>query len=1530
MRRLRFATGMCAALGTALVLDCTTKFEKSYTCVRDDGLLAQELACVNDDDCPCGAHCAFGACTHECTADEECAGGEACDLFGRCVAGSGEGLDLEVDAGPRAPLEVEPALVEFLAASEVKTVALSASERDPGPVRLRADQGLEVRCDPEESFGRECTIEDLEPGAGTPRRAELRATAPMPADVDRYLAVMVFTESQRRTVGVRLKAPAAAPAPRPDGIYQGYARIEAAGLSSHSWTIPVPDEISGVRFPVSATVFEDSGAGHVVALEDELGAVFPGPGLAGLLEQAGGAWSLDLADVHYLGPDGPGAGDVEIVMSTSSESIYWQGGNLTARLRVEYRGATLDSYAPFISWRVALARAADLPGDAVAPPLTADYEPALAPERAADPLAIEGMVLDRLPPDLGTGAAERASAALCTPADVDFPEYPIDAIALVDGVDVHSGDLGCEDTGPQLTFGVLATNLLTVNETIATCIDDLGKVQEVLDGDPTVLLTTDGCLDPARVVTALGIAIETDRDRALGTASTPDPSASSLAHRLLQQWADVHGFIARETMQVHKMNEILSEEERAALAFTIPEALARSLGGWDLFMNPRVAVGMANMPAEVLGEPDYRYRLFPDAVLPLAPTHDQGVGVAATVLGVLGTQAQIARSLLSDVRSGNAEREDVEPVLGELLRRTFVMYAMAQGMYGSARTVEEPGWQAEWDLGALSLGAALGGILVERASLGSGQNPLGIDENDLPLYRIGDEVGAADRFSALSDYLLGVGTDDSAVAPSMVIRAQDALDEARDAWVANLEWNLTTKLDSLERSRRIEGVNRRYGEEIGSLCGDPSWTSDTILAYWNQIDPDTCFFNDDCETSDEDQLARLTTASLGYNICLTSKLRQRLGPNVSSGDDALDATIDEMGVLLGVAAVPFPIYIYQATLDTIIVYGREAGRWELPTASLRNLKLALPEDMSAQFILDAVSACSSSREATLAERPSVPPATCVLSDECPVDYYCSAGACALDLGVAGAENPECYFGSLGEMAMSIIGAVNEIEIARSEYAEYTQRYDIAMRSCIIAQAYHDQMEAALAGHNETMSDLGAGKLAADIASFAAAAAKEMCNIGSEILSGGGIAAAAAAEAAAQSVSAGLEYAMEEAERDHEENMMNLEHAMDDTICLNDAEMELVGTETAALRIVAAQTELSELLIEFRNLKNELRGLLAEGHTAVENETDRRLSPMAMDFWLDEKIEIYRDYLRQAKRVVYLTVLAVEYEFQLSSLERQAVLEATTPMELLQVIDNLRSYVMTGTVGGASPANLLTVLSLRDHLVQIVDRSEFPDGWHAMTETERFRLWLTSRSHAVYDETGAYLGQEMRFGLQPLGAMGMGQTAGIPVLTGTDCAERLWSVNASLMGDDLYTGSETTMTRVVLKKKNTFMSQWCTPPGTSPWQVASTRPSRNLFLDPFGFEESLTPSTPVPDTTTVDEINAFSTARISAYFNVTRAQMEDESYFNGDSQELAGRGLYGEYSILFPAETLSIDGTDGLNLENVEDVLLRFDYVSVAK
>lgn len=64
--------------------------------------------------------------------------------------------------------------------------------------------------------------------------------------------------------------------------------------------------------------------------------------------------------------------------------------------------------------------------------------------------------------------------------------------------------------------------------------------------------------------------------------------------------------------------------------------------------------------------------------------------------------------------------------------------------------------------------------------------------------------------------------------------------------------------------------------------------------------------------------------------------------------------------------------------------------------------------------------------------------------------------------------------------------------------------------------------------------------------------------------------------------------------------------------------------------------------------------------------------------------------------------------------------------------------------------------------------------------------------------------------------------------------------------------------------------------------------------------------------------------------MARASFEAGEYGQGSTSELATRGLWGEYALFFPASTLKSSQPDGLDLSRIDDILLRLDYVSVAR
>lgn len=1500
-------------------------------CERDPALLGVPRACVFDEDCPCGSHCALGRCAHDCLEDGACTDGGWCDDFGRCRAAGDSARVALPSTVARSMLTAEPAMLEFRRAGVEKTILIRAAARDAGPVRIVGGEGVEVACGAGAAFAAECAFDGLAAADGGGAVVRVRWVGEAATTEDLARQVAVFADGARLAVGVRIPAPADDPEPAADGsgVYAGFAWPVGAGFVSRPDVAPLSEELQTLRLPVTLKVYPAPRAEYVLAFTDPRHALFAdAPTVGRLVPVTGGGWSLTIARRLYVGSATPDDRETEITFDARSQSVRWHAGVLSTVLRTTFGGVTTDAHAPYVDWRIVLTWTADLPDGETPPALPEPYERSAEPTtRAAAPLDVEAWTLAGLPGDLGDDPAERAAAAVCTAAGTGSTVRRfVDSIYRppATGLPSPAGDLSCSP-GPgdaPRPMPLLERESFAVNDQVQVCLEDLDRA-----GTAAGVLTSGGCVDAARMITALSLAWSDDRSRALGVAAPWNPAASALGHRFAQQWLALHSMIVREALEVQQVNDILPTADRLAQEFTLTEALEAALDGWDLLLHPRFSAALPLLPTAVLHAPDYRPRLFPSGSHPASNSHEQPVGLAVGLLRNLREQIDALSKLVADARSGLVRFGDVEPQLAGYFRRAFVVLALAQGLYDAARSVAEPDWQAEWEVARVDFGSAVARLFLALDDYDSGANLLALDDDDLPIYRVGDEVSANDRLSALSDYLLGVGTDVRAVAPYMVNRAQTALDTARAAWVANVTRNYQAQLQAAEHERRVEGVNRRFGEQITSLCWQMDWDSATILAQWDEVDPNTCYILEDCRPTGADLGLRANAADVGRWLCDAGRLRARFGENVSTGDASLDALIDEVGPTLDRPDQPFALRIVAA--DALGV-GFAVGTREywIDHDDFDRLDGRLPADLPGDYLEESRLRCLSARDATRAERPVERPATCEFADDCPLDWVCAADhTCVPEPGL-GEDRAECYTGSIGEMALAVMAAAREVEIARSEAEELVDSYDVAIRTCIITRSYHDRMEDALAAHNDRMSKFAKWKLACQVAAHAAGAAKDIASMSAPWSKAWGT-GAAVAEAAALSAVDGLDFAMEEAERAHEEEMLQLEHALEDATCTNDAKMHLVGMRTAKLRVQQALLDQSRTWQEYEGAKWSLRALLWEGHCAVDNERNRRVDPLATDFWLDENVERYRDALRQARRAAYLTAMAVEYEFQMSTPERGRILAARTPAELQTSIDNLRAVAMTGTIGGAAPGNLFTVVGLNQHLLQLADRSAMPAGWQDLAPAERLRVWLASKTHAVYDADGDYLGQEVPFSLQPLGRIGIGDPGGIPILAGTDCAERLWSVNASVLGDEPYIGGST-FTRVVLRKRNTFYSQWCGGTHDAEFQVASTRPSRNLFLDPYGWEESLTPATPRPDTTSIDETNGYSNARISAYFNVSRAELEDERYFNGDSQELAGRALYGDYALFFPADTLSDGRRDGLVLNRIDDVLLRFDYVSVAR
>lgn len=1533
-----------------------------FQCEVDEALLAQRTECVLDESCPCGSHCELGLCVATCGGGAACESGQFCDSMGRCrndgetsivPAPTGAVVGRVVVSTPRLLVRSQDEVVRF---------SIRGEEAPVGLVRIAAGERAEVRCSGAVEFAPECVMSGIGPAAEGAVTVEVRATATADEE-DLSSEIGVFWAGRHTRVGLVIAAPGG-PSTRGDhgasasggpGSYAGFARPIAYGRVSRSAREDLPEAQRTLVIPISAQVFDDD----TISFVDSLSTVFPkGEAVGTLIEPTSGHFYVDMADQLYIESNAAPVGGVEIIAeyrpnqvdAPDGRTLPESGEALILETQAVMRGASLNEWSPFVTWEISLVRMGNLPAGAMPPPPSDADVATLTTARAetAFPSA-ESAWFGGV-----TSSVARVRSLLCASIDGATETLCGEHVTAAGGPQAH-GDFGCispvamttdcatdPTTASNLAFGLLQSNLLQVENNINECMADLSL-------DPDALR---GCVDVERALGAVAEAFENDRARA-GGALTSDAPASALGLRVLQQWLDTHSFIAREAAQLRGLSAVHPMGASNVTA-NVDEALERSQLGWDLFLHPRVGVALAGTEPDVIVSPDYRARIEPSYVPRVCDptvrscTEVQGLGLPVTMLTTLRDQARVHTDLLVAAMERADGLFDEAP-LSDYFRRSVLALAIARSLVDTALP-RAPEWEDEWDVAVEEHGRAVTVLFNAYADLQAGRNPLGIEDDDLPLYRIGDEVGANNRFSALSDYLLGAGTTDRAIAPFMVNRAAEELSAAQDAYQENLERDFAASTSASMAGARLEQTNRRYGEQIISLCGVPGAVSDTVLLQ--EIDPTTCYIVDACRPADADRLSRLNVADEGFALCMATELRSAFGANVTTGDRALDARVDSMRGTFDNATTPFALQLQ-----------RVAGGAELRGTSgtfiaseLSRLRVDAPDGGSSATVQLITDQCGSQRQATLALRPTLDcpdapaveflttiagipilpvdvPARCTalpacdFSDDCPATYSCDAGECAPDLADVVAQRGDCYQGSIGEAALGLRGAARDVEIARQELNDLADAYDNAVTSCGIAEEGRSDIADASRQHATVMNVLSAVKLAADVAANAAAAVKDAGGADDNLLSAGRQAAGAVIEGIANSVSETLAFSMEVAEREHALFIQGIADRADYEVCLNDARMHFVGIKTASLRIDRAMLGVAQQRVAFDGLVGEAQGVLVEGRAAVRNEVSRRVPPIAIDYWLDQRITTYRDYMKQARRAVYLTVLAVEYEFQLTSDARSRVLMARSPQDLTNVIDDLRSFTLTGRVGGGSPTNRLSVVSVRDHLLQLADHNDYPEGWPALTAAQRFQALLASERYSIRDANGVYLGQQIPFNLSPVGTLGIGLTQGVEILSGNSCAERLWSVALAVQGPDPLPGSPSSIVPLSIRHRNTFISQWCEPPSDMEFfRTASVRPSKNLFRDPYD-DTSITDATPTPPDG-LDETRGYTDATIDARLNVALADLESDSYSDGLSYELAGRGLYGEYALWIPA---SRDATPSpLSLEGVEDVLLRIEYLSVSR
>lgn len=1115
---------------------------------------------------------------------------------------------------------------------------------------------------------------------------------------------------------------------------------------------------------------------------------------------------------------------------------------------------------------------------------------------------------------------------------------------LTAGLGRISGDFVCAEgtQGAGLPLDVLldlpeGNAARAAGDIFTSCVDDLEAFMTAPPSAPATVQSAIGnarsCIEPARFVNALGYLSRYARARSNMVDTGAPAVESARALRLLQRWMQLHTYVAREAVEAEQLADILRND--GVPVVEPADVLAEGLRAWNLLFHPRFASLMRMVHGRMIADPDYRDRLYGSTPPGEQPYHEQSVGLAVAILETAAAQLELSETVLSQslFAGSRARLADVGGLLSRVdLGMVFAQYLLetATGALGAA-----PAWKPAYDRAQSRATAAYGRVLTAMRAVDSHANPFGIEDDDLPLYFLGTEAGPGGRFAAISDFLIGTGPGSTAWAPVLVGQAQTALTAARNAWTQQQNRELAVLENGSEHTARVNALRTRYGGVLADLCGRPNGATTEDLLDWPVITgapfrPEVCYaeiHRPECVVDENPYLAALTKNDVAFHLMKNSMLN--FEPVTSTAN--LVMTPDEVLTYFRYctpASVQYPAACTMFAGNNCVTCSTSSGpNIEMPVSiSAINFLAARTLPPWFSYVYDA-SAQSYFQQTAIGMAMSLYPTPKTQLQALEPDAV---------------TDPTCYRGALGQEVLTIRALLKDVDIARARAEEFTESYEISMRVCSL----EGQAEANALNLNEQIAAILALRVQLAITQSQAASVRT-CDAAAWAISTAaavffmfeGVATCTALEATklhfseqAKNVAA----ALEDLETKHAKLMRTFD--LERQACAKEAELELVGVRTATLEIERALLELDKAQARYADLRREAQAAYDEGRAAVaEAEAEPMLRP-GNDAWLSESIQTYTRKFRLARRATYLAVRAAEYEFQMSMSARGNVLAAEIPDDLDTVLEGLWAESATRSIRGRRPADLKAIVSLKDEILQLGDMSatsETPGvpaaGYQNLSDVEKLRLILGDERFEVYDDTGAYLGQRIPFSLAPLGKLGLGEENGIALLASNDCAERLWSVNASILGEDgLYLGSGTTFTRIELHKKNTFYSQWCNVPAASAsdFQTASVRPSKNLFHEPgVGAEvgEVLVP-----------EGADYTSARIEAYFNVARAAFEADDYANGDTSELAARGLYGEYWLFFPASVLASYDADGkatgtgLDLTKVTDVLLRLDYVSVAR
>ena len=363
-------------------------------------------------------------------------------------------------------------------------------------------------------------------------------------------------------------------------------------------------------------------------------------------------------------------------------------------------------------------------------------------------------------------------------------------------------------------------------------------------------------------------------------------------------------------------------------------------------------------------------------------------------------------------------------------------------------------------------------------------------------------------------------------------------------------------------------------------------------------------------------------------------------------------------------------------------------------------------------------------------------------------------------------------------------------------------------------------------------------------------------------------------------------------------------------CFHQADNTKFAIDAAHGTVARAAHQSVAAILAFRQAQDEIDGQMVAANGQIGLETNLDRTPPHLTFWLDDKIAAYTREMAYARRLMYLAVRAYEYESQQrNSGLRAQVLSARQPNDLQAVVNELNSH--TAPFADNDPnfraQSEPEVFSLRTELLQIQDLTgnvNLAPGDPPRSDIYIFKALLASDATKMYTANGVYRGHGIRF------TMRQGPWSA------EKCAERLSRI-VPLIQTDAPQGLPD-HPDVTLIQMNEFGSQQCTT--TTPAPLLMTRAGAAVNL--VGTDTTANLAVPAPS----QEIGL----QLAPTTILDRQQLERDLPM-GDPSAFAGRGMYGDYILLFPADDHACTPSECRGwsedaIAQVKDVLLRFEMV----